>query len=85
MLKKGGFLMRTLRKKISFILIVTLLANLLLPIMGFAAENNNSVIPSELTNTSSEQILLSPDTTSWGNQTSTQESNANTTIDTNIM
>ncbi|MEW5953609.1 MAG: hypothetical protein AB1815_07695 [Bacillota bacterium] len=69
--------MRTLRKKISFILIVTLLANLLLPIMGFAAENNNSVIPSELTNTSSEQILLSPDTTSWGNQTSTQESNAN--------
>jgi len=67
--------MRTLRQKISFILIFVLLAILLLPVTGLAAETNNSVIPNELNNTSSEQILLSPDTTSWGNQAGTAQSN----------
>ncbi|MEW5953615.1 MAG: hypothetical protein AB1815_07725 [Bacillota bacterium] len=67
--------MRTLRKKISLILIFVLLANLLLPVMGLAAETNNSVIPDELITKSSEQILLSPDTTSWGDQAGTTQSN----------
>ena len=67
--------MRAVKQKISIILIFVFIANLLLPVMGFAAETNNPVIPNELTNNSSEQILLSPDTTSWGNQAGTAQSN----------
>lgn len=67
--------MRAVNKKLSFLLVLVLLANLLLPGMCFAAEAN-SAVPSELIN-SSEQTLLSPDTSQWGNQTGTPQLSGN--------
>ena len=67
--------MRTVKQKVSFILIFVLLANLLLPIIGFASETIDSVVPSELTNVDNGQTLLSPDTSQWGNQAATPQIN----------
>ena len=67
--------MRAIKKKVSFMLIFVLLANLLLPVMVFAAETIDSVVPSELTNVDNGQTLLSPDTSQWGNQAATPKIN----------
>lgn len=73
--------MRKVKQKISFLLILALLVNLLLPGIGaFATESTNDfVIPG-----SNEQMLISPDASNWGDQTSTLQSNENTTIEINI-
>ncbi|WP_143338517.1 hypothetical protein, partial [Desulforamulus profundi] len=61
--------MRSVKQKLSLVLVLALLVNMLLPGMGaFAAETNNFVVPG-----SGEQILISPDTSNWGEQTSTTE------------
>ncbi|ACV62736.1 hypothetical protein Dtox_1892 [Desulfofarcimen acetoxidans DSM 771] len=66
--------MRRVKQKISFLLILVFLVNLLLPGVGaLATESTNEfVVPG-----GNEQNLISPDASNWGNQTSTSESNAN--------
>jgi len=75
---RGGIHMRSIKQKLSIILVLVLLVNILLPGMNaLAAEANNSVAPSELGNASDEYTLLSPDTINWENQNSTQQLNGN--------
>ena len=64
-----------MRKKLSFILVLVLLANLLLSGISLASEVNNSVVPSELSNVDNGQTLLTPDTFQWGNQAVTPQTN----------
>ncbi|ACV62674.1 hypothetical protein Dtox_1824 [Desulfofarcimen acetoxidans DSM 771] len=69
--------MRKVKQKISFLLVIVLLVNLLLPCASaLAAESSNDfVVPG-----GNEQNLISPDTSNWGNQTSIPQSNANPSI-----
>lgn len=70
-------MMRKVKQKISFLLVIVLLVNLLLPCASaLAAESSNDfVVPG-----GNEQNLISPDTSNWGNQTSIPQSNANPSI-----
>ncbi len=75
--------MKTVKQKLCYLLVLVLLVNLLLPMSAFAAQTNNDfAVPSELSKIG-EQTLLSPDTSSWGNQTSTPQSTANIQQDAN--
>ena len=76
-------MMRKVKQKISFLLVLVLLVNLLLPCVGaLAAESSNDfVVPG-----GNEQNLISPeslDVSNWGNQTNTTQSNTNPAIETN--
>ena len=65
--------MRKVKRKISYLLILVLLVNLLLPGMGaFAAESTNDFVVLG----GNEQNLISLDASNWGDQTSTPGSNA---------
>ena len=65
--------MRKVKQKISYLLVLVLLVNLLLPGMGaFAAESTNDIVVPG----GNEQNLISPDASNWGEQTSTPRSNA---------
>lgn len=69
------FQMKSVKKKLSLLLVLVLLVNMLLPGMSaLAVEGNNSVVLSELNNASSEHTLLSPDTSNQGNQNGTPHS-----------
>ena len=72
--------MKSIKNKLIFLLVLVLLINLLLPGMSaFAAETNDFVIPGDL-NKKSTHTLFSPETSNWGNQASTPQSNSNSNL-----
>jgi hypothetical protein len=70
-------MMKTVKQKLCYLLVIVFLVNIFLPMSAFAAQTNNDFTVSSELSKKSEQTLLSPDTSSWGNQTSTPQTNAN--------